>query len=66
MSKYLINIGYKSRVAFQKSLFANEEKKNLVLKNFYKLLKKENNQILLKNYKDLKIAKKKKNKRKYG
>ncbi len=60
MSKYLINIGSKSRFAFQKSLFANENKKNLVLKNFNKLLKAESTIILKKNLKDLKIANQKK------
>ena len=60
MSKYLINIGSKSRFAFQKSLFANENKKNLVLKNFNKLLQAESTVILKKNLKDLKIANQKK------
>ena len=60
MSKYLINIGQKSRVAFQKNTFAKINKKNLVLKNFNELLKKENNLILKKNMQDIKKAKQKK------
>ena len=60
MSKYLINIGLKSRSAFQKTLFADIKKKNLVLKNFNRLLKLESNIILKKNLKDLNLAKQKK------
>ena len=56
MSKYLINIGLRSRIAFQKSLSGSENKKNLVLKHFNKLLKREMTSILTNNKKDLKIA----------
>ena len=56
MSKHLINIGLRSRIAFQKSLSGSENKKNLVLKHFNKLLKREMTSILTNNKKDLKIA----------
>ena len=60
MSRYLINIGSKSKIAFQRSLFANKSRKNMVLRRFCKLLKNESTLILKRNLKDLKNARRKK------
>jgi len=58
MSNYIKKIGIKSKIAFQKSLNTNFNKKNLVLENFNSLIRKEKNLILKKNNEDLILAKK--------
>ena len=58
MSNYLINIGKKSKKAFKNNLLSTYIKKKKVLDKFNKKLKQESNNILLKNSKDLKYAKK--------
>ena len=58
MKNLLLNIGKKSRNAFSKQL--NSKKKNKVLKDYHKHIKKNKNLIFSENKKDIKNAYKKK------
>jgi len=58
MRKSLIDIGKRSKQALLKQLDTN--KKNKVLKDFYKLINENKNSIINENLKDIKNAKKKK------
>ena len=58
MKKLLINIGKKSKIAFSNSL--NSTKKNRVLEDYVKLIKKNKKVILRENFKDIKNAERKK------
>ena len=58
MKKLLINIGKKSKIAFSNSL--NSTKKNRVLEDYVKLIKKNKEVILRENFKDIKNAERKK------
>ena len=58
MREILINIGTKSRLAFDQQI--NTNKKNKVLNEYVKLIKKNKNLILKENKKDINLAIKKK------
>ena len=58
MREILINIGTKSRLAFDQQI--NTNKKNKVLNEYVKLIKKNKNLILRENKKDINQAIKKK------
>ena len=60
MSNYLINIGKKSKKAFENNLIDSHFKKKIALNNFNQKLRQESNNILFQNSKDLKYAKNKK------
>ena len=57
MKKELINIGKKSKKAF--NFQVNSKKKNKVLKDYYNLIKKNKKLIITQNKKDVYDAKKK-------
>ena len=61
MKLNLQKITKNSRVAFDSKV--DPIKKNRVLKNFSRLLQKNKKKIIKENYKDIKFARKKKNKR---
>ena len=58
MKKLLINIGKKSKKAFSNQI--NSQKKNKILKDYYRLIEKNKELILNENKKDIKNALKKK------
>ena len=60
MKNFLYRIGKKSRKAFSSQL--NTKTKNKVLKDYLSLIDKNRKLILNENKKDIKIAKRKKNK----
>ena len=59
ITKYLKNIGLKSRKAFENLSKIDVSKKNRILKNYIYDLKKNKKKIIKENSKDLKICKKK-------
>ena len=58
MSKNLEKIGINAKIAFQNKI--SDKKKNKVLNYYIRLIKKNQNKILVENTKDIKIAKSKK------
>ena len=57
MSKYLKNIGIKSKFAFEKLSKVNFKKRNRVLQSYGKLLKENKKRIFKENSKDIKECK---------